>query len=231
LFGQSAFAPAYVQGVLGATPTIGGFVLSSSSLSWTLASPVVARAILRWGYRPAGIFGAVVMVAGSVLLQRVTPTDSLEYVVGVMLLTGVGFSFVSLTSLLSAQNAVSWGQRGVVTGLNQFARSIAGTVGVSLAGAVFASSVAGAGLASDASALLSTTSHVAIDAAEAAHVRAALDTGLHAVFLIFVVAALFAVASAMLLPSGRAEEYAAREDEGAYPPPMEEEPRVLEPVR
>ena len=38
LYGQSTFLPPFVQGVMGATPTIAGFVLASSSVSWPLAS-------------------------------------------------------------------------------------------------------------------------------------------------------------------------------------------------
>src|SRR5207302_10320829 len=43
LYGQSTFMPPFVQGVMGASPTMSGFVLAGSSVSWPLASSIGGR--------------------------------------------------------------------------------------------------------------------------------------------------------------------------------------------
>jgi hypothetical protein len=49
-----------------------------------------------------------------------------------------------VATILAAQTAVGWQYRGVVTGASQFARNIGGTIGVSIAGAIFTAGVASA---------------------------------------------------------------------------------------
>ncbi|MFT3785827.1 MAG: hypothetical protein QM770_06630 [Tepidisphaeraceae bacterium] len=55
----------------------------------------------------------------------------------VLAITGFGFGWSSMSYLLSAQNAVGWQQRGIVTSSVSFFRTIGGAVGIGLLGASF----------------------------------------------------------------------------------------------
>src|SRR5258708_14969822 len=64
LYGQSTFLPPFVQEVMGATPTISGFVLASSSLSWPAASTIGGRLPLRLGFRGPCVLGGGCLCMG-----------------------------------------------------------------------------------------------------------------------------------------------------------------------
>ena len=141
LFGQESFAPPLLQGVLGASPTVAGLTLSCMSIGWPIAANICGRMIVRWGYRSTGLLGGALLVVGFVALRQVDAHTSLAVAALIQVILGAGFGFVSPVSLLSMQNAVDWTERGVATGLNQFATNLGGALGVAAAGALFADSL------------------------------------------------------------------------------------------
>jgi len=205
LYGQTTFVPPFVQGVLGATPTIAGFVMAGSSIGWPLTSWFGGRLVLRWGWRSTSLLGAVLLVFGFTMLWQMPPDASLWYPTFVQFVTGAGFGFTSLVFIIAAQNAVGWDQRGVVTSANQFARNIGGTIGVSVAGAIFSSGVAAAvGAGVNPNDLLSPSVRASLPPADLAVLQAALVSALHSVYLLFAVVAVLGVGVAALLPGGPA---------------------------
>ncbi len=216
LFGQSTFVPPFVQGVMGASPTLGGFILSATSIGWPTASAIGGRLILRWGYRRTAVLGGVFLTLGFALLRLLRADDSLLAAAGVQVVIGAGFGFLVPIVVLSMQNAVPWEQRGVVTSTNQFARSIGGTVGISLAGAIFAAAVgSAAGTAGDPNQLLSVEGRATLGSGQRAAQQVALAAALQPVYAGFVVVAALALAVATLLPGGRPEQHGWRDAEGA----------------
>jgi EmrB/QacA subfamily drug resistance transporter len=204
LYGQSTFVPPFVQGVMGATPTVSGFVLAGASIGWPLTSAIGGRLLLRWGYRWPCVIGSVLLTIGFGGLQLMTPDSGLWLPFALSLIAGAGFGFTSLVYIIAAQNAVGWDQRGVVTSANQFARSIGGTVGVSIAGAIFSSGViAAAGTGIDPNDLLSPAVRATLGAADVQALEAVLTTSLHSVYALFAVVAAVGVGVALLMPSGR----------------------------
>jgi EmrB/QacA subfamily drug resistance transporter len=207
LFGQSTFVPPFVQGVLGASPTVAGFVMAGSSIGWPTASWIGGRLVLLWGFRAVCLLGTSILVVGYLLLWRMPADASLWYPTMTQFVTGAGFGFCSLVFLLAAQNAVGWDQRGVVTGANQFARSMGGTVGVSIAGAIFATGVAAAaGAGVDPNNLLSPTVRAGLSGDALQQLEAALVSALHSVYALFIGVAVAAVVVAALLPGGKPPE-------------------------
>jgi EmrB/QacA subfamily drug resistance transporter len=204
LFGQSTFVPPFVQGVMGATPTIAGFVMAGASIGWPLTSAISGRLVLIWGWRTPCIIGAVLLVIGFGLLWQMPPDVGLWYPTAVQFLTGAGFGFTSLVFIIAAQNAVGWDQRGVVTSANQFARSIGGTIGVSIAGAIFAAGVAtAAGSGVNPNDLLSPAVRATLAPEQLRVLEDALVGTLHSVYLLFAIVAALGVIVAALLPGGR----------------------------
>jgi EmrB/QacA subfamily drug resistance transporter len=203
LYGQSTFLPPFVQGAMGATPTVSGFVLATSSISWPAASTVGGRLLLRWGFRGPCIMGGICLVIGFALLLLLTPDSGLWMPAVVEFVLGLGFGFYTVTTVLAAQSAVGWEHRGVVTSAGQFARNIGGTVGVSIAGAIFAAGVANAvGVGINPNDLLSPTTRASLSSADLAFLQSILASSLRSVYVLFIAMSILATMVAMFLPGG-----------------------------
>jgi EmrB/QacA subfamily drug resistance transporter len=203
LYGQSTFLPPFIQGVMGATPTISGFVLASSSISWPAASALGGRLLLRWGFRRPCLLGGVVLTIGFALLLLLTPDSPLWVPAAISFVIGLGFGFYSVVIILAAQSSVGWQNRGVVTSANQFARNIGGTVGVSIAGAIFTAGVAtAAGAGINPNEILSPAIRATLAATDLRLLQQALADSLRSVYLLFVGVAFFATVVAVFLPGG-----------------------------
>jgi EmrB/QacA subfamily drug resistance transporter len=207
LYGQSAFVPPFIQGVMGASPTVSGFVLAGSSVSWPVASTIGGRLLLRFGFRMPCVLGGVLLTAGFALLLLLGPTTPLWVPVAVECVLGAGFGFVTISTVLAAQTAVGWQHRGVVTSANQFARNMGGTVGVSIAGAIFTAGVAtliASGV--DPNDLLSPSVRLTLPAGSLGLLETELTSALHSVYFMFMLVAAAVIAVAVFLPGGRPQE-------------------------
>jgi MFS family permease len=207
LFGQSTFLPPYIQGVMGATPTISGFVLATSSISWPATSALGGRLLLRWGFRAPCVLGGLLLVGGFGMLLALTPESGLWMPALISFVTGAGFGFYSVVIILAAQSAVGWQNRGVVTGANQFARNIGGTVGVSIAGALFtAGVVSAAGAGVNPNEILAADVRATLSAADLRLLQHVLADSLRSVYVLFVGVAVLATFVAAFLPGGTPSE-------------------------
>ena len=203
LYGQSTFLPPFVQGVMGATPTLSGFVLAGSSIGWPIASAVGGRLLLRWGFRGPCVLGGLLLMLGFVLLLSITAESGLAVPFAISCVLGFGFGFYTVATILAAQTAVGWQHRGVVTSANQFARNIGGTIGVSIAGAIFTAGVAAAASASiNPNDLLSPSVRSGLTPSDLAFLQGLLAGSLRSVYLLFVGVAGLATLVALFLPGG-----------------------------
>jgi len=203
MYGQTSFMPPFVQGVMGATPTVAGLVLASMSISWSAATPVGGRLMLRLGFRIPCMIGTILLTIGFLLLIQVPPDAGLWVPAVIAIVIGAGFGFVSVVTILAAQSAVGWEQRGVVTGANQFARNIGGTMGVPIAGALFAGYImasAAAGL--DPNAILALESRATLPPTSLELLQLKLSEALRGVFVLFAITAGVATLVAAVLPGG-----------------------------
>jgi EmrB/QacA subfamily drug resistance transporter len=203
LFGESTFLPPFVQGVMGATPTITGFILAGASIGWPVASAIGGRLLLRFGFRGPCVLGGAVLTAGFLLLILLTPESSLFLPFGITTVLGLGFGFYTVATILAAQSAVGWEHRGVVTSASQFSRNIGGTIGVSIAGAIFTAGVLGAAAGHlNPNELLSPTSRAGLSPQDLLALRSLLADSLRPVYGLMVGVAALATVVAAFLPSG-----------------------------
>jgi len=203
LYGQSTFLPPFVQGVMGATPTVSGFILAGSSVSWPLASAIGGRLLLRTGFRMPCLLGGVLLTVGFALLLLVSPESNLLLPLAITGVLGLGFGFYAVTTILAAQSAVGWEHRGVVTSASQFSRNIGGTIGVSVAGALFTAGVLQAGANSlNPNDLLDPSLRAGLSADMLASLQALLAGSLHSVYILFIGVAVVATGIAAFLPGG-----------------------------
>jgi MFS family permease len=207
LYGQSAFLPPFVQGVMGATPTVAGFILAGSSIGWPVASTIGGRLLLRFGFRGPCVLGGAVLTLGFLLLLLLQPDSNLLVPVGITTILGLGFGFYTIATILCAQTAVGWEHRGVVTSATQFSRNIGGTVGVSIAGAIFAAGVLGAAAGNlNPNDLLSPAGRAGLSPQDLQSLRGLLADSLRPVYVLFAAVAAMATVIAAFLPRGRPRE-------------------------
>jgi EmrB/QacA subfamily drug resistance transporter len=138
MFGAIAFLPLFLQVVNGASPTGSGLQLVPLILGLLLTSIASGQVISRTGrYKPFPIVGTAVMAIGFVLLSRMdVGTTTLERS-GAMFVLGLGLGMVMQVLVLAVQNAVDYEDLGVATSGATFFRSIGGSFGVAIFGAIF----------------------------------------------------------------------------------------------
>ncbi len=87
-------------------------------------------------YRIQGLIGLGAMVAGMGLISRMTPQTAYSGAVMNIVLTGVGIGIIMPCYTIAVQNSVPYHFLGIATSLMVFARSIGGTLGLAVFGAV-----------------------------------------------------------------------------------------------
>jgi EmrB/QacA subfamily drug resistance transporter len=138
LFGSVTFMPLYLQVVKGASPTGAGMTLTPMMGGVLITSITGGRIISRIGrYRPFPIVGTAVMTLGLGLLATLGVATSTWSACFYMIVLGLGVGLVMQVLVLAAQNAVDYRDLGVATSGTTLFRSIGGSVGVSLFGAIF----------------------------------------------------------------------------------------------
>ncbi len=87
--------------------------------------------------------GGVILLAGSLLTLLFDLDTSMTECFVVFLIVGVGMGFVSLSTLILVQNSASSEDLGIVTSLNQFSRTLGGTIGVGICGGLVTNGLLG----------------------------------------------------------------------------------------
>ena len=202
MFGATSYLPLFVQGVLGGTAITAGSVVMPFALSWSLASTASGRIILRFGFRASVVAGMSAMLLGALVLQVVPSRVELFWPILAAALFGVGMGLSSTAFIIAVQNAVGWGERGLVTALVGFSRSIGGAVGVAALGTVLSagmrSRLGGAATEVSSNALLNPELRAALDTAQLTALREALAAALSAVYLGVLMAVVLAFALVVL---------------------------------
>jgi EmrB/QacA subfamily drug resistance transporter len=144
MFGAIVYLPLFLQLVYGASPTGSGLRMVPLMAGLLAAAVLSGRAITRFGrYKVFPIAGTAILVVGMYLLSRLT-VDTEPWLASVfMLVVGVGLGLVMQVLVLIVQNDARPQDMGVVTSTATFVRSVGGSFGVAILGAVFASRLAG----------------------------------------------------------------------------------------
>jgi len=140
MFGSITFLPLFLQTVKGASPTGSGLQLLPVMGGMLVTSIASGQLISRWGrYRVFPIVGTAVMSVGLFLLSRMRADTSLVTASFYMLVVGAGLGMVMQVLVLAVQNSVDYEDLGVATSGATLFRSIGGSLGTAVLGAVFAS--------------------------------------------------------------------------------------------
>jgi predicted MFS family arabinose efflux permease len=232
-FGVIAFIPLYVQAVLGRSATEAGATLTPMSLGWVTASIIGSRMLLRVGHRRLAMVGMSLLTIGTLLLAipGSRPDRARAMLSTTLIGTGMGMTAPAFT--IAVQSAVSRSVLGSATSTLQFSRTIGGTLGVSVMGAVLGTQLAVRLVAAgrDPAAVSMDRMLVSERAAGQAagqlqldpDVRTALGGAIQDAFLVALLAAILALAAAVLSPRGLPSELAPASGVERVPQPVAEQ--------
>lgn len=143
MFGAVSFLPLFLQVVTGASATSSGLLLLPLMLGFLVASMVAGQLMTRTGrYRRYPIAGMAIASVGMYLMSTMGADTTRTTVSAYMVLLGVGLGLTMPTLVLATQNTVPREDLGAATSAVNFFRSMGGTVGVALFGALFNSALA-----------------------------------------------------------------------------------------
>jgi EmrB/QacA subfamily drug resistance transporter len=144
MFGAIIFIPLFLQLVYGVSPTDSGLRMLPLMAGLLVATIASGRVISRVGrYKAFPIVGTAVTTVGMFLLSRLQ-VDTPPWIASVyMLVVGVGIGLVMQVVVLVVQNDADRRDVGVATSTATFFRSMGGSFGVAVFGAIFASRLAG----------------------------------------------------------------------------------------
>jgi EmrB/QacA subfamily drug resistance transporter len=144
MFGAIVYLPVFFQIVHGDSPTISGLRLLPLLAGMVVFSTGSGLIISKTGrYRVFPIVGTGLMTVGLLLLSRMgVGTGSLATALYLFVL-GVGLGCVMQVLVLIAQNAVPYPELGVATSGATFFRSIGGSFGTAIFGAIFSNVLVG----------------------------------------------------------------------------------------
>ncbi|MFN8502007.1 MDR family MFS transporter [Kouleothrix sp.] len=231
MFGSTAYVPLYVQAVLGTSATAAGATLTPMLLAWVTASIIGSRLLLKIGYRTLSLAGMVLLVIGALALTQVGVGGS-ALLIASLALMGVGMGLSIPAFLIAVQSSVPKQVLGTATSTLQFSRSIGGTLGVSVMGALLsarlASGLLAAGLdpaAVSLNTLLDPLAQASGSAALDGALRTVLAGAMQGVFWLACGAAALGLLATALAPAGQIGQLAARPAPAA--PEGEHEPQVI----
>ena len=139
LFGSVTYLPLFLQVVNGASPTDSGLQLVPLMAGLLITSIGSGQVVSRTGrYKVFPIVGTAVMVAGLYLLSTMDVNTSAARAAAFMFVLGLGLGLVMQILVVAVQNAVDYADLGVATSGVTLFRSIGGSVGTALLGAIFA---------------------------------------------------------------------------------------------
>ena len=220
VFGSLSYVPLFVQAVLGTSATQAGITLTPMSLSWTITSIFGARLLLKVGYRGLALVGMAVLIVGAFLMTQINQNTSQIAVMIYTGMMGVGMGVSMPAFLIAAQSRVPISQLGAATSTIQFSRSIGGTLGVSVLGAVLSSTLASHLLAVGVDPLTVSIEGL-LDplargsAAVEGSLRLALGLAIAQVFMVAFAAALAALATVFFAPRGKISEIVRQQPDEA----------------
>ncbi len=171
MFGAIVFMPLFLQVVQGASPTQAGLELLPMMAGLLVASIVSGRLISRMGrYKIFPVIGTALAAIGMFMLST-TKVDTPYWQIALALLVlGLGIGNVMQVLIIAVQNSVNPKDVGVATSGSTFFRSVGGTIGTALFGAVMTARLtseltsnlpAGSGSESQISGITSAMSNIA----------------------------------------------------------------------
>jgi MFS family permease len=161
MFGSAVFLSQYFQISRGYTATQAGLLTIPMMAGILVSSIVGGRLMSRIGkIKPFLLTGAVLLTVGFAGLSMIDQDTSLVFLGVAMLFAGLGVGMTMQNFVLVVQNAVPLKDIGAASSTVSFFRSLGGTIGVTVLGAVLARQVADQATQDRAAAYGDATGHI-----------------------------------------------------------------------
>jgi EmrB/QacA subfamily drug resistance transporter len=127
----TTFAPLFIQGALGKSPQYAGFVMIPMFVAHMSSSIATGQVISRTGlYRPQLMFSCSALVAGALLLTRLTPGSSSHQVELSLIMLGLGTGGIAPFTLIAVQGALPHRFLGAASSVRALAQSLGGAIAI-----------------------------------------------------------------------------------------------------
>jgi EmrB/QacA subfamily drug resistance transporter len=138
LFGALTYLPLFQQVVRGDSPTESGLQLIPVMAGVLIGSIGSGQIITKTGrYKAFPVAGTAIAAVGMFLLSRLDSGTSVLYAAVAMFVMGLGLGLVMQVLVLAVQNAVDYSELGVATSGATLFRSMGGSLGTAVLGAIF----------------------------------------------------------------------------------------------
>jgi MFS family permease len=137
ILGTIVYVPLFVQGVLDRSATSSGVIVVPFMLSAVCASVASGWWVSRTGrYKVNAVVGLAVLASGLLLVWRMDEATGGGEVARNAVVAGLGVGLAMQVLIVAVQNTVALETMGSATALVHFSRSIGGTLGVTVMGAI-----------------------------------------------------------------------------------------------
>ncbi|MBC2724721.1 MDR family MFS transporter [Desulfosporosinus sp.] len=136
IIGISSFLPTYIQGVMGQSPIISGFVIAFMTMGWLIGAMLAGKVMFKFGFRRIAIAGGFWVLMGTLFLTAMRPERGWLWAGAGSLLIGIGMGLARTVFIVGIQDSVEWKMRGVATASNMFMNILGNTMGAALLGGV-----------------------------------------------------------------------------------------------
>jgi EmrB/QacA subfamily drug resistance transporter len=144
MFGSISYLPLFLQVVHGVSPTISGVYLLPMVGGLLITSIGSGQLIARTGrYKVYPIVGTALLVVALFLLSRLDEHTSTTLTSLYFLILGFSLGLIIQVLVIAVQNSADFADLGAATSGATFFRSIGGSFGVSVFGAIFSNRLAG----------------------------------------------------------------------------------------
>ncbi|WP_448615288.1 MFS transporter [Modestobacter sp. URMC 112] len=144
MFGSTVFLGQYLQISRGYSPTAAGLLTIPMVGGLLVSSTVSGILISRYGrWKAYLVAGSVLVAAGFGLLATIDHATDMVLLGCFLAVLGTGIGMTMQNLVLAVQNTVAAGDLGAASSAVAFFRSLGGTIGVSVLGAVLSSRVGG----------------------------------------------------------------------------------------
>ena len=142
MFGSTVYLSQYFQSARGMSPTEAGLMSIAMVGGLLVSSIVTGRLISATGlWKRYLVGGMVLVVTGMGLLATIDATTSLVWIGVFMAVLGLGLGATMQNLVLAVQNNTAQADMGAASSVVAFFRSIGGSIGVSVLGALLAHQV------------------------------------------------------------------------------------------
>ena len=126
----------YLQDVRGFSPLKAGLYLFPMAITLAILAPLAGRIVAARGPRIPMVAAGVAVVAGGLLLTRLTDTTGTGFLVVTFIAFGIGFGLVNAPITNTAVSGMPRQQAGVAAGVASTSRQVGISLGVAVMGSV-----------------------------------------------------------------------------------------------